>query len=261
MKRNIITYPSKRLYLTSEPITSFNGELHALLDDMYETMIDGLGVGLAAIQVDVPVRAFLVNIPDENDEQKKENLYEIINPELEFIGDENILFTEGCLSIPGFFEEVMRKKNVALTYFNRFGQKQILEASDFLAVAIQHEFDHLNGHLFIEKLSYTQRQKFQKEYKEQLKALKKEMAKNGGKPLSMPPIKSSKQPPKSSKERIKSVSKELNLKELNSKENSKTSHATEPKNSNSKELNLKISNSKTKSAHTKAQPRKSDEKA
>ena len=71
MKRNIITYPSKRLYLNSEPITRFDSELHTLLDDMYETMIDGLGVGLAAIQVNVPVRAFLVNIPDENDEQKK----------------------------------------------------------------------------------------------------------------------------------------------------------------------------------------------
>ena len=153
MKRNIITYPSKRLYLNSEPITRFDSELHTLLDDMYETMIDGLGVGLAAIQVNVPVRAFLVNIPDENDEQKKENLYEIINPEIEFIGDEQIIFTEGCLSIPGFFEEVLRNKNVGLSYFNRFGEKKILEASDFLAVAIQHEFDHLNGHLFIEKLS------------------------------------------------------------------------------------------------------------
>lgn len=186
MKRKIITYPSKRLYLNSEPIKKFDSELHTLLDDMYETMIEGYGVGLAAIQIDLPLRIFLANIPDENDEQKKENLYEIINPELEFIGDENILFTEGCLSIPGFFEEVMRKKNVGLTYFNRFGEKCFLEASDFLAVVIQHEFDHLNGHLFIERLSSSKRQKFQKEYKEQLKALKKEAAKNDAKSLSAP---------------------------------------------------------------------------
>ncbi|TQR41552.1 peptide deformylase [Campylobacter sp. MIT 12-8780] len=173
MQRKIITYPSKRLYLNSEPIRSFNEDLHTLLDDMYETMIAGQGVGLAAIQVNVPVRVFLANIPDENEEQKKENLLEIINPELEFINDEKILFTEGCLSIPGFYEEVERYKSVALHYQDRFGKKHSLEASDFLAVVFQHEFDHLNGHLFIEKLSYSQRQKFQKEFKEAQKLAKK----------------------------------------------------------------------------------------
>lgn len=165
MKRKIITYPSKRLYLNSEPVKKFDKDLHNLLDDMYETMIAGCGVGLAAIQIDVPLRVFLANIPDENEEQKKEDLFEIINPELEFIGDEKILFSEGCLSIPGFYEEVSRNKSVGVTYFDRFGEKKFLEASDFLAVVLQHEFDHLNGHLFIERLSYSKRQHFQKEYK------------------------------------------------------------------------------------------------
>lgn len=165
MERDIIIYPNKRLFIRSEPVKEFDKNLHNLLDDMYETMIKGCGVGLAAIQVNVPLRLFLANIPDENEEQKKENLFEIINPELKFLDDEEIYFTEGCLSIPGFFEEVKRHKNVRVEYQDRFGKHKVLETSDFLAVVMQHEFDHLNGHLFIERLSYAKRKAFDKEFK------------------------------------------------------------------------------------------------
>ena len=182
MQRPIITYPNKRLFLRSEPVVSFDESLHELLDDMYETMINGCGVGLAAIQVDVPLRLFLANIPDENDEIKKENLLEFINPELEFIGDEKILFNEGCLSVPNFFEEVERYQSVRVRFQDRFGKAQTLEASDFLAVVIQHEFEHLNGHLFIEKLSYSQRKLFDKEFKQMQKAKKSGKALNSNAP-------------------------------------------------------------------------------
>ena len=186
MQRQIITYPNKRLFLRSEPVVEFDTNLHALLDDMYETMINGNGVGLAAIQIDVPLRLFLANIPDENDEIKKENLFEIINPELEFIGDEKILFNEGCLSVPNFFEEVERYQSVRVRYQDRFGKAQSLEASDFLAVVIQHEFEHLDGHLFIERLSYSQRKLFDKEFKQMQKAKKsgKALNSNSAKPQS-----------------------------------------------------------------------------
>lgn len=173
MSLDIITYPNKHLFLPSKEVENFDSSLHTLLDNMYETMIQGQGVGLAAIQVDVPLRIFLANPPNEQDEQTKETLLEIINPELEFINDEKILFTEGCLSIPGFYEEVQRNKNVYLKYQDRHGKYKELEASDFLAVILQHEFDHLNGKLFIERLSYLKRQKFDKEFRKTQKNSKK----------------------------------------------------------------------------------------
>ncbi|KRS68213.1 peptide deformylase [Campylobacter coli] len=173
MVRKIITYPNSRLFLNSEPVKQFDQELHTLLDDMYDTMIASQGVGLAAIQVDIPLRALIVNILDENEEQKKEDLLEIINPQIIPLGEEKIICTEGCLSVPDFFEEVERYNHILLKYQDRFGNFKELEAQGFLAVAIQHENDHLNGHLFIEKISFLKRQKFDKEFKKKLKNQKK----------------------------------------------------------------------------------------
>ncbi|MBK2000018.1 MULTISPECIES: peptide deformylase [Campylobacter] len=173
MVRKIITYPNPRLFLKSEPVIEFDLNLHHLLDDMYETMIASQGVGLAAIQVDIPLRVLLVNILDESGEQKKEDLLEIINPEIIPLSEETIVYTEGCLSIPDFFEEVRRYNHILLKYQDRFGEHKELEAKDFLAVAIQHENDHLNGHLFIEKISFLKRQKFDKDFKKKLKNQKK----------------------------------------------------------------------------------------
>lgn len=168
MVRKIITYPNKRLFLKSEVVKNFDERLHTLLDDMYETMIANNGVGLAAIQIDVPLCVFLVNIPDEESkEQKKEDLFEIINPQVIPLNDAKITCTEGCLSVPDFFEEVERPEHILLKYQDRFGNPKQLEARNFLAVAIQHENDHLNGHLFIEKLPFLKRQKFNKEFKKQ----------------------------------------------------------------------------------------------
>ncbi len=139
---------------------------------MYETMINGYGIGLAAIQVAEPLRIFLACVPDENDEQSRENLLEIINPRLIFTDDEKILCNEGCLSVPGFFEEVQRFKRVRVEFQDRFGKPQALEASDLLAVVMQHEFEHLDGHLFIERLSFSQKRAFEKEFKAAQKAKK-----------------------------------------------------------------------------------------
>ncbi|WP_257938060.1 peptide deformylase [Campylobacter lari] len=174
MIRKIITYPNPRLFLESKKVENFDKDLHILLDDMYETMIANKGVGLAAIQVDVPIRALLVDIGDEEGEQKedKQTLLEIINPIITPLDDEKISCNEGCLSIPGFYEDVMRYKNIQLDYQDRFGKSQSLQAHDFLAVAIQHEVDHLDGHLFIEKLSFLKRQKFDKDFKKKSKKTK-----------------------------------------------------------------------------------------
>lgn len=172
MIREVITYPNKLLRTKSEDVVEFNEELHTLLDDMYETMVDQNGVGLAAIQIAVPLNILIISIPDENDIQEKENLIEAINPVITHKDGEQV-FTEGCLSVPGFSEDVKRAQHIVVEYFNRDGEKQTMEAEDFLAVAWQHEMEHLEGHLFIENLSFLKRKKFEKEWKRRLKDKKK----------------------------------------------------------------------------------------
>jgi len=176
MIKEILVYPDKRLKLISKEVESFDGKLIELLDDMYETMIVNNGVGLAAIQIGIQERVLVINIPIEDEEgehygeerdpndQPKENTLEMINPRiLSTHGREK--FQEGCLSIPGIYEDVERAKSIEVEYFDRFGNKQILKNDAFLAVAIQHEIDHLNGKVFIETFSYIKRKKFEKEWK------------------------------------------------------------------------------------------------
>ncbi len=203
MIRQIITYPDKRLFVQSKPVEKFDESLHELLDDMYETMINGYGIGLAAIQVAEPLRIFLACVPDENDEQSRENLLEIINPRLIFLDDEKILCNEGCLSVPGFFEEVQRFKRVRVEFQDRFGKSRTLEASDLLAVVMQHEFEHLDGHLFIERLSFSQKRAFEKEFKAAQKA--KKAGKNSSSNSRQNP---NSRPNSSSNSRIKPLPKE-----------------------------------------------------
>ncbi len=172
MVREIVVYPDKRLKLISKEVESFNGTLHDLLDDMYDTMRARNGVGLAAIQVGVDMRALIINIPlegaDGEHDQPKENTIEMINPViLEKDGSEK--FQEGCLSVPGIYEEVERAKHVKVEYLDREGNKHVIEDDDFLAIAIQHEIDHLDGKVFIEKLSFTKRKKFEREWKRRSK--------------------------------------------------------------------------------------------
>ena len=178
MVRDVVVYPDKRLKLVSKEVESFDGELHTLLDDMYETMCARNGVGLAAIQVGVDSRVLIINEPIdteygegvEHTDQPKENTIEMINPViLEKEGSEK--FQEGCLSVPGFYEDIERFKYVKVEYFDREGNKQTIESDAFLAIAIQHEMDHLDGKLFVEKLSFTKRKKFEKEWKKRQKEL------------------------------------------------------------------------------------------
>ncbi len=175
MVREVVVYPDKRLKLISRDVESFDEELHTLLDDMYDTMRAKNGVGLAAVQVGVDVRVLIINIPLEDkegeDTQPRENTLEMINPVIvEADGVE--VFQEGCLSVPGFYEDVERAKHVKVEYFDRYGNKKVIEDDDFLAIAVQHEIDHLEGKVFIEKLSYTKRKKFEKEWKRKIKGQK-----------------------------------------------------------------------------------------
>ena len=172
MLREVITYPNKLLRTKSEDVVEFNDELHTLLDDMYETMIDHAGVGLAAIQIGIPLNVLIICLPNEEDIQEKVDLIEAINPVITHKDGEQV-FTEGCLSVPGFTEDVTRAQSIIVEYYNRYGEKQTMETEDFLAVAWQHEMEHLTGHLFIENLSFLKRKKFEKEWKRKLKEQKK----------------------------------------------------------------------------------------
>ena len=168
MIKEVITYPNKLLRVKSKNVEQFDNELHTLLEDMYDTMMAEGGVGLAAIQIAIPLNVLIINIPNEEDIQEKDELIEAINPVVTH-KDGTQIFTEGCLSVPGFNEDITRAQHIIVEYFDRNGNKKTMECEDFLAVAWQHEMEHLSGHLFIENLSIIKRKKFEKEWKKKIK--------------------------------------------------------------------------------------------
>ncbi|WP_104637781.1 peptide deformylase [Helicobacter felis] len=166
----VLQYPHKKLRTRSSEVRVFDAQLHAFLEDMHETMLARKGIGLAAIQVGVPKRILIINLPREEDEtQHPEDRLEIINPVITHT-EGSILWREGCLSVPEFYEEIERHANLTLAYQDRHGESKMLQASELLSVAIQHEMDHLNGILFVDKLSMLRRKKFEKEFKKALKS-------------------------------------------------------------------------------------------
>jgi len=147
MVREIVVYPDKRLKEVSKEVEEFDQELHTLLDDMYETMIAKNGIGLAAIQVGVPLQALIINLVREEDEkQHKEDLLEVINPTILEMDGETV-YQEGCLSIPGYYDDVKRAEYIKVRFYDRDGREQIKEYDGLMAIAFQHEMDHLKGHL------------------------------------------------------------------------------------------------------------------
>ncbi len=150
----ILKFPDPRLKEKSQPVTEFTPELHRLLDQMAETMYGANGIGLAAPQVGRTLRAFVIDIGAQSDGPRK--LHEFVNPKLSN-AQGKIAFEEGCLSVPGFTEEVQRKAKITVHFQDRFGNPQVMQADDLLAVAIQHENDHLDGTLFVDRLSPLKR--------------------------------------------------------------------------------------------------------
>lgn len=170
MVREVIAYPDKRLWQVSKNVDKFDQNLHTLLDDMYETMIQKQGIGLAAIQVAIPLNVLVINLVDEDEQiQKKQDLKEVINPKIIWHEGETT-YQEGCLSVPGFYEDVQRFDKIQVVYQDRFGNEINEKLDGLMCIAMQHEMDHLAGKLFIERLSYLKRKKFEKEYKRLQKA-------------------------------------------------------------------------------------------
>ena len=149
--REIVTNPAPVLRRKARKVTDFGPELQTLIDDMVETMREAPGVGLAAPQVDVPLRVIVVEFGDEEDEEAPPKLYAVVNPELSRLSSETVVGTEGCLSIPGFVGDVERSTEAVIKGLNRRGKPMRVKAQGWLARVFQHEIDHLDGVLFTDR--------------------------------------------------------------------------------------------------------------
>jgi peptide deformylase len=148
---HILEYPDPRLKKVASPVTAFTPEIEKLVRDMAETMYAAPGVGLAATQVDVHKRIIVIDISDTKDE-----LRVFVNPEL-VSADGEAECEEGCLSVPGYYDKVTRAARVVVRARNERGEAFTIEAEGLLAVCIQHEMDHLEGKVFVERLSPLKR--------------------------------------------------------------------------------------------------------
>lgn len=149
--REIVTVPEPVLRRKARKVTDFGSELQTLIDDMVETMRAAPGVGLAAPQVNAPLRVIVVEFGDEEDESVPPKLYTVVNPEIVRSSREMVVGTEGCLSIPGFIGDVDRMKSITVKGQNRRGQPVRIKAEGWLARIFQHEIDHLDGILFTDR--------------------------------------------------------------------------------------------------------------
>ena len=149
--REIITLPHKTLRQKARKVTSFGSDLQTLIDDLVETMRSAPGVGLAAPQVNVSSRVIVVEFNENEDEEIPPKLYVVVNPEITRFSSEDEIGTEGCLSIPRIVGDVERPITVTIKGLNRRGQPQKIKASGWLARIFQHEVDHLDGVLFVDR--------------------------------------------------------------------------------------------------------------
>ncbi len=160
----ILEFPDPRLRAVAKPVEAVNDDIRKLVDDMFETMYDAPGVGLAAIQVNVQKRVIVIDVTEE-----KNQPLVFINPEIEVLDEERFDYEEGCLSVPGFYEKVTRPEHVRVTALDKNGEKFSLEPDGLLAVCIQHEVDHLDGKLFVDYISNMKRQRIRKKLEKQHK--------------------------------------------------------------------------------------------
>lgn len=155
-KLKILEFPDPRLRIKARPVETVDDALRQLIDDMFETMYDAPGIGLAAIQVNVPKRVIVIDISEDKSAPQV-----FINPEL--IPDGEVIEAEeGCLSVPGIYETVNRPERVKIQALNREGESFETVADGLLAVCIQHEVDHLDGKLFVDYLSRLKQQRIRK---------------------------------------------------------------------------------------------------
>ena len=159
----ILRFPDQRLHTVAKPVDAFDDSLRRLVSDMAETMYAAPGIGLAATQVDAHVRVIVIDISETKDQ-----LQVFVNPELVSASDDRKVCEEGCLSVPGFYENVERLDRVRVRARDEHGTEFTLDAEGLLAVCIQHEMDHLKGRVFVQYLSRL------KQYRIRAKLLKQD---------------------------------------------------------------------------------------
>jgi peptide deformylase len=155
-KLRILEFPDPRLRKKAAPVEVVDDALRQLIDDMFETMYEAPGIGLAATQVNVHRRLLVADVSQEKDEPQV-----LINPEI-LERDGSAITEEGCLSVPGYYEEIERAEHIKVRYLDRDGNEQESEYEGLLAVCVQHEIDHLDGKLFVDYLSEIKRQRIRK---------------------------------------------------------------------------------------------------
>lgn len=160
----ILEYPDKRLRTIAKPVTEVTDNIRKIIDDMFETMYEAPGIGLAATQVNVHQRIVTMDLSEDKDEPLV-----FINPEVTVLEGELESMQEGCLSVPGFYEDVTRVEHCLVKALDRDGKEFELEARGLLAVCIQHELDHLEGKLMVDYLSPLKRNRIKSKLEKQHK--------------------------------------------------------------------------------------------
>jgi peptide deformylase len=153
----ILEFPDPRLRTEAKPVAKVTNTTRTLIADMFETMYEAPGIGLAATQVNVHERILVIDISEEQDQPQV-----FINPQLTILDTELGEYDEGCLSVPGFYETVNRPKKIEVTALDRSGEAFTKELNGLLAICLQHEIDHLDGKLFVDYLSPLKRQRIRK---------------------------------------------------------------------------------------------------
>lgn len=162
---NILLHPDDRLHIAATPVKNVDEVTQQLVKDMAETMYSASGIGLAATQVNVQQRVIVIDISDTRD-----NLLVLINPEIQ-LKEGTVIFEEGCLSVPGVYDQVERSERIMVRALNAEGVAFNLEATGLLSVCIQHEIDHLDGKVFIEYLSRLKQDRIAKKLRKNQRGL------------------------------------------------------------------------------------------
>ena len=148
----ILRYPDPRLHIVAKPVGAVDARLSQLVSDMFATMYQAAGIGLAATQVDVHERLIVIDVSENHDEPLV-----LINPEIVWASEETRLGEEGCLSVPGIYDGVERAHQVRVSALDPDGQPITIEAEGLASICLQHEIDHLQGKVFVEHLSFLKR--------------------------------------------------------------------------------------------------------
>ena len=166
--RKILTYPDAFLRQKSVPVKTFDNGLQELIEDMIETMYDEPGVGLAAVQIGSDQSVIVYDVAQTEGEPQAEA---IINPQIVFREGSVLSENEGCLSVPDFRSDVKRDARVRVEGLDRQGSPVVIDAEEFLSIVLQHEIDHLNGILFIDRISSLKRQMYKRKRNKQLRQM------------------------------------------------------------------------------------------